>query len=141
MKLITEMTRKEFEDLPGRKWDEDIGQFTALVILPLRRKHESGLRLMDFVAAREARPLCRLSGCSDVLHIGGIGGYGGGLSNPPRRIPWQIDCLPKSGLLCLSSFEYLYCGDALSSFSIYSTDKPMTDMDWTAMVVANAVRT
>ena len=141
MKPITEMTRKEFEALPVRKWDEDIGQFTALVILPLRSKHESGFRLLDFVACRESLPLCRLSGCSDVLHIGGIGGWGVRVGGTPRRIPWQIDCLPKSGLLCLASSEYLSCGDALSSFSIYSTDQPMTDMDWTARVVANAMRT
>lgn len=103
---IDQMTRRDFESLPGRGWDEDI-DFDSMVILPahiprlsvwkykirlwLSKKaswvkepqeyeidgmHDSGFRYMDFVAVRENKAICRLAGGSDVIHIDGIGGYG-----------------------------------------------------------------
>lgn len=123
---INQMKRKDFERLPHRKWDEDIGEFDSLVILPLRKKHDSGFRLMDFVAVKDDKPTCLLSGCSDVIHIEGIGGYGlnwnpkyGGV---PRLVPpvgWSIDCLATSGLLRLFHHGNIKVGTALSSFEIY----------------------
>ena len=70
-KDINSWTRKDFDALPGRDWDEDIGEFDSLVILPTKRIHDSGFRCMDFVAVRKGVPLIRLSGCSDVIHIDG----------------------------------------------------------------------
>jgi len=124
------MTRKEFDALPERKWGEDIGEFDSLVILPGRAKdmHDSGFRCMDFVAVRQAEPICRLSGCSDVVHINGIGGYGknwgckgGGVPKTIEPISWSIDCLAKSGLLQLFCRHKLEAGEALSSFELYAT--------------------
>lgn len=130
---VTEMTRKDFEALPRRKWDEDIGQFDALVIIPGRAKelHDSGYRLMDFVAVRGGEPVCLMSGCSDVLHLDGIGGYGYNWLDKfgyvPGQVPvvgWTIDCLPKSGLLCLfAGSRPLIAGQALSSFEIYAVER------------------
>lgn len=86
---------------------------------------------MDFVAVKDGKCLCRLSGCSDVIHIGGIGGfnqtdwaerYQGVPSNIPP-VGWSIDCLKKSGLLRLFTTEKLTVGMALSSFAIYSRIK------------------
>ena len=33
---INNMTREQFEQLPHRKWDEDIGEFDSLIIIPAR---------------------------------------------------------------------------------------------------------
>ena len=103
-KPYTEWTRKELEALPLRKWNENIGIFQSIIILPKRSIHDSGFRHMDFVAVKEQIPFCRLSGCSDVLHIDGIGGFGQwdvatGIPTTKPIVAWSIDCLPKSGLL------------------------------------------
>lgn len=124
---ITKMTRKEFDAVPDRAWAQDIGEFDSLVVLPQRRHHDSGYRCMDFVACKEGSPLYRLSGCSDALHIDGIGGFG---KWEPPNLPasvkprgWSIDCLPVSGLLRLFSREYMTAGPALSSFEIFAIEK------------------
>jgi len=129
-KDITDMTRKEFDALPQRDWNEDIKEFDSLVVLPGRSRdlHDSGYRCMDFVAVRDNKPICRLSGCSDVIHIEGIGGYGKNwvqrYNGVPRLIPptaWNVDCLPKSGLLhFFPGSRRMTCGNALSSFEIYA---------------------
>ena len=66
---ITTMTRKQFEAVPHI---EDGTQliFGSLVILPTRRKHDSGYRCLDFVACEKGEPLYRLAGGSDVLNLG-----------------------------------------------------------------------
>jgi hypothetical protein len=129
-KSLGKWSRKEFDALPVRKWSEDIGEFDSLVILPMRRMHESGFRCMDFVAVIKETPLCRLSGCSDVIHIDGIGGYGykwiekgEGVPNSKKIMDWSIDCLPKSGLLRLFSRRKLRASEALSSFEIFAIEK------------------
>lgn len=156
---INNMTVNEFRKLPHRKWDKDIGTFDSLIILPdeinhlsvlwywvryflskifslkkpdlweIEGLHDSGYRCMDFVAVKNNKPLCLLSGCSDVIHIDGIGGYGKDwlkkYGTVPTTIPpsnWSIDCLPKSGLLRLFARE-ITCGGALSSLEVYTTTK------------------
>lgn len=98
MKNINEMTRKEFEELPYReRFDSEI-VCASLVILPTRRKHDSGYRCMDFVAVdAHERPICRCSGCSDVLHL-----YDWFRESFTK---WDMDCLYKSGLLRVFSRE------------------------------------
>lgn len=117
---IRTATKKELEALRLRNWNENIGLFNSLVVLPTRRKHESGYRIMDFVAVKGVSPICRLSGCSDVLHLGGIGGYNGYYEqDTAKNIDWTIDCLPVSGLLRFFCRYDLYCGPALSSFELF----------------------
>lgn len=121
---VNDMTRKQFEELPWREsWSKDV-ECTSLVILPLRRKHDSGYRCMDFVAVQNGEPICRVAGGSDVINLDGIGGYGEGRSGTlPRSVPprgWSIDCLPKSGLLHIFSSYKLRCGLALSSFELFA---------------------
>jgi len=170
MKYIDDMTLEEFKKVPHRRsFDEDVGLFDSLVILPVEinkkslliykfRKflhrickwfkepevyeidglHGSGFRLMDFVAVEDGHPICRLSGCSDVLHLDGIGGFGYNWiakGDVPKLIPpkgWRIDCLPKSGLLRIwpSSQKYkkLIAGAALSSFEISAVTKSNNDV-------------
>lgn len=129
---IKNMTRKDFESLPFREnWDKDF-LCDGIVILPLRTKHDSGFRRLDFVACIKNEAICRLSGCSDVIHIGGIGGYGHRWLNKygtvPTLIPpadWSIDCLLKSGLLRLWCDNGVICGSSLSSFEIYAKEKEL----------------
>jgi hypothetical protein len=128
---INKMTRKQFNDLPDREWNEDIGTFDSMVLIPLRRLHDSGYRLMDFVAVRNGEPLCKLSGCSDVIHFDGIGGYGDNwfkkYGTVPQSLPardWNIDCLKVSGYLRIFSQRYnLKAAPALSSFEFYAVEK------------------
>jgi len=105
--------------------------------------HDSGYACMDYVAVINGEAICRISGCSDVLHIEGIGGFGhrwlDKSPSVPRLVPvsgWQFDCLPKSGLLRLwpSSRKHIIYGCSLSSFEIYSTDEEIVSTDskdWT----------
>ena len=40
-------TNKELEALPAREWNEDIGEFDSLIILPTKHLHDSGFWCMD----------------------------------------------------------------------------------------------
>jgi hypothetical protein len=128
-KAVEYWTRKELEALPQRKWNEDIGEFKAVIILPTRRIHDSGFRIMDFIAiSNENIPFVRLSGCSDVMHIDGIGGYGKNwlekYKTVPQSVPvrsWNIDCLKTSGLLRIFGPDKMTAGKALSSFELFSS--------------------
>ena len=129
-KDYTEWTRKQFEALPSRKWNETI-YCNSLVILPTKRKHDSGYRAMDVVAIKDGAPLCLVAGGSDVIHIDGIGGYGewkpgNGIPNTIEPKAWSIDCLPVSGLLQLWPSNHGYIikvSEALSSLNIYAVKK------------------
>jgi len=134
---IEKMSRREFESLPHRKWDEEI-DCDSIIILPSRRLHDSGYRCMDFVAVKDNEPFCLLSDCSDVIHVDGIGGYGiGGYGYhwlgkyktvPNTALPsgWSIDCLPKSGLLRMwPSTGRIKCGIGLASFEVFALETPI----------------
>ena len=122
---VFEMKKEDFEKVPARGgYSKDVGEFHSLVIIPQDYAHESGWMCMDFVAVdKEGEPICRLSGCSDVLNLDGIGGYG---DRRPGMLPhfiepkgWSIDCLP-CGYLRLFSRSKMTAGAALSSFEIYA---------------------
>jgi len=97
-------------------------------IYEINGMHDSGYRTMDFAAIKNEQPICLLSGRSDVIHIDGIGGFGyhwyekcGKPPNTIRVSGWNIDCLPRSGLLRLwPSSSKVICAPALSSFEIYA---------------------
>ena len=124
---INKMTRKEFEALPFREdWCKEI-ICDSIILLPQRTLHDSGYRHLDFVAVRDNEPVCKLSGRSDVIHLDGIGGFGYNWSkggHVPDIISvsgWNMDCLPKSGLLRLfCNNKHILCGAALSSFEVYA---------------------
>ena len=130
---VNEMTRNDFDRLPWRDGFNSEVVFDTLIILPGRAKdkHSSGYRCMDFVAVRSNEAVCRLSGCSDVIHIDGIGGYGLNwlekYHTVPKQTPvhsWNIDCLQKSGLLRMWCGEHnLTAGAALSSFELYASHR------------------
>jgi hypothetical protein len=135
MKDIMKWTERQFKKLPARESFDTPIECDYLIILPTRRKHDSGWRAMDFVAVKDGIPICRCSGCSDVLNIDGTGGYGH--SFPDKFVMargWQIDCLPKSGLLRISCNYKITLGPALSNFDVIATEKShyseQKDMPW-----------
>lgn len=131
-KHFTEWTRKEFEALPSADWKNEIGEVDSLIILPTRHKHDSGYRCMEFVTIQKGKPTFIVGGCSDVIHLAGIGGHNIGAQNFDEgllverirtrtcpRASWSIDCLPVSGLLRLFCDNRLYIGRSLSSFEVF----------------------
>lgn len=128
-------TRKEFEALPRADWKNEIGEVDCLIILPTRHKHDSGFRCMEFVTIQGGKPTWIVSGCSDVIHLAGMGGWNVGPHNYSEskldlrmfsgQVPlvcWSIDCLPVSGLLRLFCDKNLYIGQSLSSFEVFFKD-------------------
>lgn len=113
-------TRKDFETLPDieelavRPTEAD-----SLVILPTRRMHDSGFRIMHFAVIVGGKPICRLAGCSDVMKIGGIGGYNGNPCEPHETVGWSIDCLKTSGLLRLFCDNHIKLRPAFSTFEVF----------------------
>lgn len=144
-KQITEMTRKEIEAIPQTHgWNEDIGEFDTLVILPTKRLHDSGYRCMYFVACVKGKPVAKIGGGSDVIHLDGIGGFGknwldrfGTVPNKIAPSGWNIDCLPKSGLLQLFAGK-LSCSSPLSSFELYTERRLSKERDVQASVATEA---
>lgn len=125
-KNINDMTKKEIMEVPHRKrFDEPIGKFNGLIIIPRRSKHDSGYACMSFVAEKNGEALVQLSGGSDVIDLNGIGGRGKEiLKNNFPRIDWSIDCLYKSKLLRLFTHSYhLECGPDISNFEIFAVAK------------------
>lgn len=130
-KHYNEWTRKEFEALPRPNCftNQEIGEVDCLIILPQKHRHDSGYRCMSFVTIQNNKPTYIISGCSDVIHLGGIGGYncqkaGAILSErmTTKKIPiieWSMDCLPVSGLLRIFCNKKIYIGASLSSFEIF----------------------
>ena len=116
MKTVDDMTKKDFQALRLRKHGEKIGDFDSLIIIPTRKMHDSGYRCMEFVAVKDGKPLCRMSGGSDVIHLGGIAQP---LLNP-MKVGWHIDCLAKSGYLRIFSHQFSFTvGADLSSFELF----------------------
>lgn len=123
MNNVTKMTRTEFRDLTELEWDEGLPEFDALVILPERYYHDSGFRCMSLILCKNGEALCKIGGGTDAIHIDGIGGlkgYSTNLGSIKMGPGWTIDCLPKSGLLCLFCHKPLKCSGPLSSFEIWT---------------------
>lgn len=130
MKELGYWTRKDFEALPFRKswaipvecsslvvipaalptlWMKVVGYWKNLTKQPhdILNLHDSGYLCMDFAAVgKDGVPFCLLSGCSDVVHFDGIGGFGYDWLNAHGTVPtyvlpsgWCMDCLPVSGFL------------------------------------------
>lgn len=119
-KDMSDMTRKEFEELPIIPFDANYRCF-SFVILPGKGNksalHDSGYRCMDFVLIDNYKPVGRINSCSDVIHLDGIGGDGVNRIRPG----WNIDCLPKSGLFHIwSNADETRFGLPLSSVEITS---------------------
>jgi len=127
---IMNMTIGDFREVETRVWTEEV-LCSSLVILPNQgiELHDSGFKLMQFVAINsKEEPICRMSGCSDVIHIDGIGGFGYKWNEKYNGIPtaiepraWSMDCLPCGLFRLFIGGKYIIrCGPSLSSFEIFS---------------------
>lgn len=130
---VMRMKKKDFDSVPARKgFSDPVVPFWSLVIIPEKYLHDSGYRCMSFVAVdKKGGPIIRLSGCSDVLEIDGIGGCGnwraGGEIPKTRPIQdWSIDCLP-CGYLRIFCKGMITCGADLSGFEIFWNPLPKED--------------
>ncbi len=87
-------TRKEFEALPELdKWDEVngyYGEIDAFVLIPTRKRHESGYRIIDIVIIKDEKPIGRYADTTDSFQLKNY-------NNNPYA--WHMDCLPTSGLI------------------------------------------
>lgn len=124
MDILT-MKKEDFKKVPFRNTETNLDNFYSLVIIPTEDMHDSGYRCMDFVAVNSSRePICRLSGCSDILDIDGIGGYGlnGVLSDKVDNKAWQIDCLPCGYLRIYprTGYKLQVNNIPVSNFSLYA---------------------
>lgn len=119
---VTNMKKRDFDNVPLRNYDDPVEPFYSMVIIPTHKRHDSGFEIMDFVFCnKQQEPVCRLSGCSDVIHIDGIGGYGDWRDTIPKSRPieaWSIDCLP-CGYLRLFCQGTITCGHAISDFEVF----------------------
>ena len=122
MKNVDEMTKKELLEIENFMPTVD---FNAIVIVPTKYKHDSGYRCMKFILCDGLKIVGAVSGCSDVVHINGIGGYGLSFDGQIKGYDWSIDCLFKSSCVRLFSSEKLTLGDysiPFSSFEFYVTE-------------------
>lgn len=120
----TRWTRNDFEALPDiSELDEKPEIVDSLVILPTRRLHDSGYRIMNFAVIVNNKPVCRLAGCSDVIKLGGTCGWNGKTPSEARPIVWSIDCLATSGLLRLFCDTRIRLTPPFSTFEVYYLDR------------------
>jgi hypothetical protein len=118
------------ENVPLANWNQNIGTFESLIIIPQRRKHYAGFTCMGFVAVKNNIPIWRFGGSSDVVHLGGLtlGLFpNAGLATDcikEIQSPINIDCLYPSRLLRFHSFSYNFrAGLSLSSMEIFLVPK------------------
>ena len=106
IKSYEQWTRKEFEALPElNRADFDYSQeIREFVILPTRKRHDSGYRIMDIVVVVMkdgfSIPIGRFADVTDSIQLG----------NQCRGTigEWRMDCLPISGLMrfwCIKGTE------------------------------------
>lgn len=129
---ILKMTKKELEDLPIHEdWANDIIA-RSIVLLPQKKRHDSGFTFIDFVAVQEDGMMIHIHSHVDVIHFNGIGGLGmvgpvfqnAITHNVTPVVAWSIDCLPKSRLLRIfCAAGNIVIGERVSSQCIYPTQK------------------
>ncbi len=116
---LNNMRRAEFYAVPSRKWNDTSGTFNLLVLLPTKRKHDSGYGMIDVVGVNGDK-MVRLSGCSDALHLQGGNNE---KAKYDESIVWNIDLLWRSKLFCLFTHKQITAGAALSSLFLYGGTK------------------
>ena len=124
---INKMTKKEFLAIEEMKPTKP---FTSVVIVPTGRTHDSGFGCMKFVLLDRNEIVGCVGGCSDVVHINGIGGYGLDCAKalfdqsvPP--IGWSLDLLQGSRLVRLFCNRKLIIRDekVYSDFEIFAAER------------------
>ena len=122
------------EELLSLDYQDTKDTFNSVIIVPLDGElHESGYRKMKFILVKKDGTVAGVvGGCSDVLHLNGIGGYGkiSMITNYDYKygkvnvIDWCIDCLPVCKCLRLYTSKKLEVeGVMLSDAQIVVSDK------------------
>lgn len=132
---ITKMKKSDFEKIPYRNnFNDEQPLFDYYVIIPTKRKHESGWNCIEVVGCIGCEPICKLTGCSDVLHINGMGGYGYNWLEKYNRVPdkvepkgFKIDCLPCGYLRIFCVGNKFVLDNALSDFEIFAKREEKKD--------------
>lgn len=116
MKTIHDMSRKELLAVPFLEDPMKTNIVTGVVIIPNRRKHDSGYGCMTYVlSGKDYLPIGKSYGGSDVFENDIMSLFYG---DPTKSEIWdcareRLECLPKSNCLFFSifgeSFKF-YCG-------------------------------
>lgn len=108
-------TRKEFEALPKL----DISEFDytakidAFVIIPTRKKHDSGFRIMNIAPIINRKPIGRFADMTDSIQLGNY--------HKDTNVLWAMDCLPASGLIRYwAKYQDCFVISPYSTFEIHS---------------------
>jgi len=119
-KHISNMTRKEFLEVPPRCNWASPEYCTSVVVVPTRRMHDSGFRCMIVVACMDGYPVARVTECSDVINLKSYDYCNSGRMIDVTKIPyaWNVECLRKSGLLNFWTNMKLEVECAVSSLGI-----------------------
>lgn len=64
--VYTNWPRSRFEKLPLREWGEET-KCEAVVIVPRKKKHDSGYLMMDFALVQDGVPTMRVGGGVPML--------------------------------------------------------------------------
>ena len=121
---------EKLSEIPVANWNKiDKNEYNSVIIVPMNELHESGFKCMTYLFCKGQEIICRSEGCSDVLHLDGIGGYGQWdpakdlpIALPPRA--WSIDCLPNGYLRLFCSNGKIINGNGLSDYAIFAEIKP-----------------
>lgn len=144
---ILNMSKQDFANVPYldtySDWEKLAPnghlEFNSLVVIPVENEdgtidlHDSGWGCMAFcLIGTNDEPIGKIGGCSDVLNLDGIGGYGEAwlskYNEVPKQIPvhgWTIDLLP-CGYLRVWSRNHLFINDRViySNMEVFAEDEP-----------------
>ena len=117
---------KEFIEL---KPFEPKEPFNGFIIIPQMycELHDSGYRMIKIALTNKGRVVGCVEGCTDVIHLNGIGGYGKFNDKYEDRvstrtgpiIDWSIDVAPNGLVRVFCSHELCMDGFPLSDLPIY----------------------
>ena len=103
--------------------------FNGFIVIPQMdcELHDSGYRMLKIALTNHGRVVGCVEGCSDVIHLNGIGGYGKFGDKYQERvktklgpiIDWSIDVAPNGLVRVFCSYELEMSDLPLSDLPIY----------------------
>lgn len=107
------LTRKQLLNLPERNWDE-VKEYSAVIVVPTGKKHDSGYALMAIVGCDENCKPCEIAAyCDDIQWLTRITEHG-----------FRCDMFYKNSCLRFHSCEFNFqIGESLSTTPIKMSKK------------------